>query len=336
MTDDLVGKTIADGRYEIVGKLGQGGMGAVYAARQVAMDRIVALKIIRADIVRSPEAAGRFSREMKLTARIEHPNTIRIYDHGEIDGQLYLTMELVRGKSLADVVAESGRLPLDRIVRIGTQVARALQAAHAEGVVHRDLKPENVMLIEQYGEHDVVKVLDFGVAKSLADDQPRVTSEGSVVGTPVYISPEQAMGRPVDPRSDLYSLGVMLYELAAGRVPFTAPTLTALLIAHATEPPVPLIQAAPDVHPGLSALVDELLRKEPAARPQSARDVEMRLAALVTGSQPSVPMPKPPRRGRGKLIGAIVTVLVVLGGVTALVIVESGMSGGGPTAGADA
>src|SRR5262249_47644455 len=161
-----------------------------YLAKQVAMDRLVALKIIRAEMVRSPEAAGRFSREMRLTAKIEHPNTIRVYDFGEIDGQLYLTMELVRGKTLAEALSEAGRLPLERIVRIGMQVSRALQAAHSEGVVHRDLKPENVMLIEQYGERDVVKVLDFGVAKSLEDDQPRVTATGAVVGTPVYISPE--------------------------------------------------------------------------------------------------------------------------------------------------
>src|SRR5262249_1165401 len=139
MTDDLVGKIVADGRYEIVRQLGQGGMGAVYLARQVAMDRMVALKLIRADAVKSKEAVGRFYREMKLTAKIEHPNTIRVYDFGQIDGQLFLTMELLRGRTLSSAIAESGRLPLARIVRIGTQVARALQAAHAEGVVHRDL-----------------------------------------------------------------------------------------------------------------------------------------------------------------------------------------------------
>jgi len=242
----LVGRTIAGGRYEIVRLLGEGGMGAVYQARQVAMDRMVALKLILAELVRSPAAAARFHREMKLTARIEHPNTIRVYDFGETDGQLFLTMELLRGRTLTDVLNQSGRLELPRIVRIATQVTRALAAAHSEGVVHRDLKPDNVMLIEQYGEHDIVKVLDFGIAKSLDEQEAGMTSAGAVVGTPAYMSAEQAMGQPVDQRSDLYSLGIMLYEMASGRVPFRAAALTALLVAHATEVPPPLGHVAPD------------------------------------------------------------------------------------------
>src|SRR5262249_38256410 len=143
----LVGRMIADGRYQIVRLLGEGGMGAVYQARQVAMDRMVALKIIGAEMVKSPDAAARFQREMKLSAKIEHPNTIRVYDFGEADGQLFLAMELLRGRTLTQVMAESGRLDLGRIVRIGVQVTRALQAAHSEGVVHRDLKPDNIILL---------------------------------------------------------------------------------------------------------------------------------------------------------------------------------------------
>ena len=279
---DLVGRTVADGRYEVVRELGQGGMGTVYLARQVAMDRMVALKLISAGAVRSPEAAVRFEREMKLTAKIEHPNTIRVYDFGEIEGHLYLTMELLRGRSLGDVLVETPRLSLDRIVRIATQVARALQAAHAEGVVHRDLKPDNVMLIEQYNEHDVVKVLDFGVAKSMDEGQAHMTATGAVIGTPMYLSPEQAMGAAIDARSDLYSFGVVLFQMAAGRVPFTASSITGLLVAHVTELPPPLLHVAPDVHPGLAALIDELLRKDPAARPASARDVELRIDAIAS------------------------------------------------------
>ncbi|MEO7730987.1 MAG: serine/threonine-protein kinase [Kofleriaceae bacterium] len=279
---DLVGRTVADGRYEVVRELGQGGMGTVYLARQVAMDRMVALKLISAGAVRSPEAAVRFEREMKLTAKIEHPNTIRVYDFGEIEGHLYLTMELLRGRSLGEVLAETPRLPLDRIVRIATQVARALQAAHAEGVVHRDLKPDNVMLLAQYDERDVVKVLDFGVAKSMDEGQAHMTATGAVIGTPMYLSPEQAMGGAIDARSDLYSFGVVLYQMAAGRLPFTASSITGLLVAHVTELPPPLLEVAPDVHPGLAALVDELLRKEPAGRPSSARDVERRLDAIAS------------------------------------------------------
>jgi eukaryotic-like serine/threonine-protein kinase len=329
--EELVGRTIADGRYQIVRLLGEGGMGAVYQARQVAMDRMVALKLIQPEIVRSPAAAARFHREMKLTARIEHANTIRVYDFGETQGQLFLTMELLRGRTLTQVLAESGRLDLGRIVRIATQVTRALQAAHSEGVVHRDLKPDNVMLLDQYGEHDVVKVLDFGIAKSLDEQEPGMTTAGAIIGTPAYMSAEQAMGRPVDQRSDLYSLGIMLYEMASGRVPFTASAMTALLVAHASEPPPPLWQVAPDVAPGLAALVEELLRKDPAARPQTARLVEQRLEALVGAPVlPQVPMtvkvqppPPPPRKSRGVWIALASTVLVG-GGVTVAVLAGGG------------
>jgi Flp pilus assembly protein TadD/predicted Ser/Thr protein kinase len=288
---ELIGRTIADGRYEIVGLLGEGGMGAVYQARQVAVDRLVALKLIVPEMVKSPAAAVRFHREMKLTAKIEHPNTIRVYDFGETEGQLFLAMELLRGRTLTQVLADVGRLELARIVRIASQVTRALQAAHSEGVVHRDLKPDNIMLLEQYGEHDVVKVLDFGIAKSLDEQEADMTAAGAVIGTPAYMSAEQAMGEPVDQRSDLYSLGIILYEMASGRVPFTASALTALLVAHATETPPPLAQVARGVHPGLAALVEELLRKDPATRPQTAKEVEWRLDALVGGLAVSATMP---------------------------------------------
>jgi Flp pilus assembly protein TadD/predicted Ser/Thr protein kinase len=291
--EELVGRTIADGRYEIVRLLGEGGMGAVYQARQVAMDRMVALKLILPEVVKSPAAAVRFQREMKLTAKIEHPNTIRVYDFGETNGQLFLTMELLRGRTLAQELAASGRLDLARIVRIGTQVTRALQAAHSEGIVHRDLKPDNIMLLEQYGERDVVKVLDFGIAKSLDEQEPGMTGAGAVIGTPAYMSAEQAMGEPVDPRSDLYSLGIILYEMASGHVPFTASAFTALLVAHATEAPPPLTQVVRDIPPALATLVEELLRKSPASRPQTAKAVEVRLEALVGGLAMSATMPVP-------------------------------------------
>src|SRR5678815_6080853 len=168
----MVGKTTAGGKYEIAELLGEGGMGAVYKARQVAMDRMVALKLIRPEVVTSRSAVARFHKEMLVTAKVEHPNTIRVYDFGEADGQLYLTMEYLAGSSLRQVIDAVGRLEIKRIVRIGKQVANALGAVHERGLVHRDLKPENVMLIESYGETDFVKVLDFGIAKSLDDDVP--------------------------------------------------------------------------------------------------------------------------------------------------------------------
>jgi serine/threonine protein kinase len=279
----MVGKTIAGGKYEIVELLGEGGMGAVYKARQVAMDRMVALKLIRPEVVTSRSAVARFHKEMLVTAKVEHPNTIRVYDFGEADGQLYLTMEYLAGSSLRQVIDAVGRLEIKRIVRIGKQVANALGAVHERGLVHRDLKPENVMLIESYGETDFVKVLDFGIAKSL-DEDVHLTGQGRPIGTPAYMSPEQAMGLAVDPRTDLYALGVMLYRMASGRMPFEAPTAASMLLAHATEAPTPVLTLAPDTSPPLAALIMQLLQKEPAQRPASAGEVVARLDDCLQSS----------------------------------------------------
>jgi serine/threonine protein kinase/Flp pilus assembly protein TadD len=279
----LIGRTIADGRYEIIRLLGEGGMGAVYQARQVAMDRMVALKLIRPEVVTSRSAVARFKKEMLVTAKVEHPNTIRVYDFGETEGQLYLTMEYLDGASLRQVIDGVGRVDLKRIVRIGTQVAKALGAVHERGLVHRDLKPENVMLIESYGEPDFVKVLDFGIAKSL-DDDVNLTGTGRPIGTPAYMSPEQAMGAAVDTRTDLYALGVMLYRMASGRMPFNAPTAASMLLAQATEAPTPVLTLAPDTSPPLAALVMQLLDKDPAQRPATAGEVVARLEDCLQAS----------------------------------------------------
>jgi serine/threonine protein kinase/Flp pilus assembly protein TadD len=279
----MVGKTIAGGKYEIISLLGEGGMGAVYKARQVAMDRMVALKLIRPEVVTSRSAVARFHKEMLVTAKVEHPNTIRVYDFGEAEGQLYLTMEYLAGSSLRQVIDAAGRLEIKRIVRIGKQVANALGAVHERGLVHRDLKPENVMLIESYGETDFVKVLDFGIAKSL-DEDVHLTGQGRPIGTPAYMSPEQAMGLPVDARTDLYALGVLLYRLASGRMPFEAPTAASMLLAHATEAPTPVLTLAPDTSPPLAALIMQLLQKEPEQRPASAGEVVARLEDCLQSS----------------------------------------------------
>ena len=187
-SDSMIGKLIADGKYQIVRVLGEGGMGAVYEAMQPAMKRRVAVKLIRPAMVTKPDAAARFHQEMMITARIEHPNTIRVYDFGNDHGQLYLAMEFLAGVSLRQVIGER---PLDvaRLVRIGTQVANALGAIHSHGIVHRDLKPDNVMLLDSFGERDFVKLLDFGIAKVL-DEQIRLTATGKPIGTPTYMAPE--------------------------------------------------------------------------------------------------------------------------------------------------
>src|SRR5262249_29092578 len=213
------------------------------------------------------------------------------------------------------------------IVRIAKQIAHALGAAHEMGVVHRDLKPENVMLIENIGEPDFVKVLDFGIAKSLDESNTKVTATGSMVGTPAYMSPEQALGRPVDARSDLYSLGIVLYQMTCGKVPFDRPTIGSMVLAHATDPPPPLVGAVPDAPPLLSALVMQLLEKEPAARPQSALAVAARLDECLRGG----PAPKA-RKARGPWLLAAGALVLVGGGVAAALAFGGGGSARGPDA----
>jgi len=329
----LVGKLIAGGKYQIVRMLGEGGMGAVYQARQAAMNRMVALKLIRPEVVTKPDAVARFHKEMMVSAKIEHPNTIRVYDFGADDGQLYLAMEFLAGTTLRQVADEAGRLDLKRIVRIGKQVANALGAIHEAGVVHRDLKPDNVMLVESYGEHDFVKVLDFGIAKSL-DEDVQITATGKPIGTPAYMAPEQAMGRAIDHRTDLYSLGVMLYRMASGRLPFDAPTLGSMLIAHALEPPIPLLTLAPDLSPALAALIMQLLEKDPAARPGSAGEVATRLDSGLedVGSLPTVAGPELPAgsRRRPRLALAVALAGVVAAAGAGLAYVASQRSPGAP------
>jgi serine/threonine-protein kinase len=247
--DALVGKLIADGKYQIVRALGEGGMGTVYQALQPAMNRMVALKLIRPQMVTKPDAVARFHKEMMVTARVEHPNTIRVYDFGDDHGQLYLAMEFLAGASLRQVIDTTGQLDLVRLVRIGKQVANALGAIHALGIVHRDLKPDNVMLLDSFGERDFVKVLDFGIAKVL-DEQIRLT----------------ATGKPI------------------GRVPFDAALTGTMLLAHAHEIPTPIQTLAPNLPPALATLIMQLLEKNPDARPASAAEVAARLERLHGGA----------------------------------------------------
>jgi len=314
----VIGQVIA-GRYEIVRQLGAGRMGAVYQARQISMDRMVALKLIHPHIA-SEELAQRFVREMQATSKIEHPNTIRVFDFGADEGgQLFLAMELLEGRPLSKVLEEAGTLPLPRIVHIATQVVRALGAAHAEGIAHRDLEPDNVMLLDRYGDRDVVKVLDFGIARFV----------DGVVGTPAYLSPEQAMGQPVDHRADFYSLGVMLYQMALGRLPFNGPTLAALRVAHATEKPPAPSQVAPGVmSPAFEALVMMLLAKSPAERPGAAADVLRALEGLSEPTAPPAPQPgamtaetprpPPPARARRPLWPAVAVGLAIVVGAAVI------------------
>ena len=281
----LIGTLVA-GRYAIESVLGAGGMGVVYRARQVTMNRMVAVKVLHAHYSSNRNAAGRFEREMQATARIEHPNTIRVYDYGQIaegGGQLFLAMELLGGKTLAQVLRDEHPLPLERQIKIASQIAKALIAAHAEGVVHRDLKPDNVVLMDLYGERDFVKVLDFGIARfvAAAEDQ-KLTAEGAVIGTPAYMSPEQVHGTGPDLRTDLYALGIIMFEMATGAVPFSAPTTLSLLVKHVQEAPPRPSELAPGKVPApLEQLILQCLAKDPDARPANASEVVRRLEACL-------------------------------------------------------
>ena len=283
MTTDLTNETlIADGRYRIERVLGRGGMGTVYLARQAALDRDVALKVISVDQgVLAEQAVARFEQEMRATARIEHPNTVRLYDSGSTGRGLYLAMEYLPGRTLRALLDAEGPLPPARAARIAQQIARALAAAHRERIVHRDLKPENVMLLDHFGEPDFVKVLDFGIARFLDAQTARMTQTGAVLGTPAYMSPEQAQGQEVDARADLYALGVILYEMLGGRAPLLRDTALSTLMAHVTETPRPLGEVAPGVPPALASLVMALLEKSPERRPSDAAALSTALGAFA-------------------------------------------------------
>ncbi len=242
--DPLIGTSV--GKYRIVKQLGEGGMGCVYLAEQQlgSGTRKVALKTLHKHLSHDPQIKARFNREAGTVAALEHPNTIQVYDFGEMeDGTLYLVMEFVQGRSVADILEKDGPMPPARVENILRQVCGSLAEAHGHGIVHRDLKPDNVVLCERAGQKDWVEVLDFGIAKRSSEHDPneaKLTQQGMVLGTPPYMSPEQFTGQPVDLRSDIYALGVMTYEMLVGKYPFEANTAWEWASKHMTEAPRPI------------------------------------------------------------------------------------------------
>jgi serine/threonine-protein kinase len=284
----LVGQTIG-GRYRIDRLLGEGGMGAVYEAEHTLMHKRVAVKVLHAEMSQMSEVVARFEREAMAAAHIEHPNVATATDFGKLDdGSFFLVLEFVEGQSLREAI-KKGPFPVSRAVRVARQIASALSRAHGLGIVHRDLKPENVMLVARDGDEDFVKVLDFGIAKvPVGDIAPKstagekaLTQVGMIYGTPEYMPPEQALGEAVDRRADLYSLGVMLFEMVAGKRPFDDESKVKLLGMHITAP-VPPLPAELQVPAELAALIDKLLSKDPKDRPQEARDTIEAFDLLVT------------------------------------------------------
>ena len=280
--DPRIGTTL-DGKYRLDSALGQGGMGTIYRATHLMLDKPVALKLIKADLVTSSDVVRRFQREARAASNLNHPNIAAAYDLGQTaDGTLYIAMELVRGQSLKDVIRTTGPLDAARIGRILRQVASALAAAHQHNIIHRDLKPHNIMLTTEHGV-EVAKLLDFGIAKTFDESATQLTATGFVLGTPQYMAPEQAAGRPIDGRSDLYSLGIIMFEMLVGDVPFNDPSTPALLVKHLTEPAPAPSRRRPDlgISPALEAVALRCMEKDPAARYQTAEEFSAALESAV-------------------------------------------------------
>ncbi len=293
--DRLVG-AVLDGRYRIDAPLGSGAMGTVYRGVQISVGRPVAIKLVNPQWVRNPDIVRRFVREAMLTSQLVHPNAVSVLDFGQTrDGIYYLVMELLSGRTLEDVLRTEGRLSPDRVVRIASQICSALLGAHHLSILHRDLKPANIIIVDGLATQDHVKVVDFGIAKCLAldpagRDSSDITRVGALLGTPAYMPPEVLMGQPADQRSDLYSLGCIMYELATGRTPYLADNIPALIAQMATEiPPTPHELGVPGP---LASIISALIAKSPAHRYIDAAHLQTALVQLEhPGPTSMTPLP---------------------------------------------
>jgi serine/threonine protein kinase len=306
-------------RYELEEPLGRGGMGTVYRARDRVLDRTVAVKLLPAELASDDQAADRLQREARSAARLNHPRIVSVFDAGLANGTPYLVMEYVEGRTLAEELADHGRLSPERATSIAAGIAEALSAAHAAGVVHRDVKPANVLLVDG----DEVKVADFGIARAAEEDT--ITNPSAVVGSAPYLSPEQARGESADARSDLYGLGVVVYEMLVGRRPFEADSPVAVAFKHLQEEPEPPSALQPEVPPELDRIVMTALAKDPADRYESAAaflaalqgiadgpDTEPLGAVAPTAADTFAAAPQPPGRARWVVRAAVVLAVLVV------------------------
>src|SRR5687768_10489392 len=279
---EVAPETIIDGRYRVLSRLGSGGMADVYCAEDTHLGRQVALKVLYRRFAQDAEFVERFKREARSAAGLTHPNVVSVYDRGEHDGTYYIAMEYLPGRTLKDVIVEQGALDQAAVIDIGVQVLRAASFAHRRGVVHRDLKPHNVML-DDAGN---AKVTDFGIARAGASE---MTEAGSIMGTAQYLSPEQAQGHPATAQSDIYSMGIVLYEMLTGRLPFDGESAVAIAVQHLNDEPAPIRSLRPDVAPELEAAVMRALAKDPAARWAGA-DEFIRALEAARGSLAAQPL----------------------------------------------
>ena len=305
VSDSYVGQDVA-GQFRIVQRIGTGGMGAVYKAEQPEMNRFVAIKILHSKYLARTDLVSRFRREARAMSHLSHPNTARVFLYGQLEDQsCYFVMEYLEGRNLAQVVRAEGPMDPLRAINIMVPVCGALEEAHQAGIIHRDLKPENIFLTSQGGITDFPKVLDFGLAK-VTERQMRpgsliLTQEGMVFGTPEFMSPEQARGEALDGRSDIYSLGIIMYELLTGKLPFDARQPMDFINMHINQPPISLAERAPDREfpRGLEEALMRCLAKAPADRYQTAAELAQALrdvvrGKLITGVMRSIPSQSQP------------------------------------------
>jgi serine/threonine-protein kinase len=340
--DEMVGRVL-DGKYRIESVLGRGGMGVVYASQHTILGKRVAIKVLRGQFDEDPEILSRFTQEARAASAIGSAHIIDITDFGDLEGgAAYFVMEYLDGEPLSAFMKRTGPVAPDRAASIVEQICRGLQAAHDHGIVHRDLKPDNVFLLRRDDRSDFVKILDFGIAKVAGAAGPR-TKSGMVFGTPHYMAPEQAAGDPVDGRTDVYALGVILFELLVGKVPFDADSFMAILTKHMYQPPPALssVHADPSRPPSLDEIVIKAMAKVPAERWQSMDELRAALLAVVplsstgnmlvgsgprpidvatritptTGPRPSMALPVAGRRARIALFAGLPLLLLVGGAV---------------------
>jgi serine/threonine-protein kinase len=335
--DALIGGTLG-GKYRVLQQIGRGGMGVVYEAEHVGLGKRVAVKLMLEKYVSDSEATARFHREALAAGRIGNPHIIEIFDIGTApDGRSFVVMELLNGYPLSKVLEMGGAMPAWRAVQIMRQVLRAVGAAHTKGIIHRDLKPDNIFLVSQSEDHDFVKLLDFGISKVVSVEEhatvTKLTTTGVVMGTPLYMAPEQALGNPIERHADIYACGVILYEMLTGHPPFEGPTYAVLIAKLLTSPPPPLDELRPGLPSALVRAVHRALEKEPGDRFSTA---EQFAAALPSGGSPSslelagtldgggsrsVAMAMPKRPGRFRNLAIAVVAFTLAAAATAVVLV---------------
>src|SRR5262245_5406645 len=282
----LVGQ-ILDGRYRLIRKLGEGGMGEVYAAEHIHIEKRFAIKLLRPEIVSNAEAVTRFRQEARSSSSIGHRNIIAIEDFGQLaDGRIYMCMELLNGAALNEIITQP--VGVDRLLNIMIQTGHGLAAAHAKGIIHRDMKPENVFVTIGPSGEDIPKLLDFGIAKVSGNDgQNHLTRTGTIFGTPFYMAPEQALGNPVDARTDIYAVGVIMYECFSGSLPFQGDSFMGILTQHITMEPEPVAQRAAkagrQLPPGLAETITRCMQKNPAHRFQTMDELVNVLIQIYRG-----------------------------------------------------